>query len=497
MNRRTLLQGTVASGVSLLQQSRVGAAQQKAAGAAGDLQYLDLIEVGRLIQQKKLSSVDVTKAQFARIDALDGGLRSYVRTMRDAALADATKADQEIASGAVRGPLHGVPIALKDLCWTSGVPTAAGMKIHKDFVPTEDATVVARLRGAGAIILGKLALTESAFIDHHPSIQPPVNPWNAEYWTGISSSGSGVATAAGLCYGSIGTDTGGSIRWPSMANGVTGLKPTWGRVSRYGVFELAATLDHVGVITRSAADAGAMLGVIAGADPKDPTASLAPVPDYLEGVSKGLAGLRIGVDMRYATDRVDAPTKTAFEAAIATIKTMGGNVRDVAFPDPADATKGWFTLCAIEAAVAHEKTYPSRKDEYGPTLAGLLDTGRSLSGMDYQKVVLARLAFTGKVRALFEDIDLLVVPAAGVAAPTKAKMAETATDAEFRGALVRYTFPFDMSGNPTISLPGGYTAGGLPVGFQLVAGHFNEAVLVRAGAAFQAGTDYHRKHPIA
>lgn len=238
----------------------------------------------------------VTRAQLDRIAALDGALGSYAQVMTEVAMAQADAAEAEVAAGRYRGPLHGVPIAVKDLCWTKGFPTAAGMAIHKDYRPADDATVVRRLTEAGAVLLGKLQLTEGAYSDHHPSVTPPKNPWNAEYWSGISSSGSGSATAAGLCYGSLGSDTGGSIRWPCAANGLTGLKPSWGRVSRYGVFALAPTLDHVGSMARSAADAGAILGAIAGSDPSDPTAVLDPVPDYLAVLGQSVCGLRIGVD---------------------------------------------------------------------------------------------------------------------------------------------------------------------------------------------------------
>src|SRR5262249_30166417 len=210
----------------------------------------------------EVSPVAATRAQLDRIAALDGALGSYALVMADAAMAQARAAEAEIAAGRYRGPLHGVPIAVKDLYWTQGFPTAAGMAIYRDHRPAEDATVVRRLKDAGAVLLGKLQLTEGAYSDHHPSVMPPRNPWNAEYWPGISSSGPGVATAAGLCFGSLASDTGGSIRWPSAANGLTGLKPSWGRVSRHGVFELAASLDHLGPMARSAADASVILGAI-------------------------------------------------------------------------------------------------------------------------------------------------------------------------------------------------------------------------------------------
>jgi amidase len=460
-----------------------------------DLHYLELLEVGKRIQSKALSSVEVTQAQLDRIGALDGALKSYVIVMAEQALADAKRADAEIARGEIRGPLHGVPIAVKDLCWTEGVPTAAGMTLYKDFVPTTDATVVRKLREAGAVILGKLQLTESAYADHHPSVVPPVNPWNAAHWTGVSSSGSGVATAAGLCYGSLGTDTGGSIRFPSAANGLTGLKPTWGRVSRYGAFELAATLDHIGPMTRSAADAAAMLGTIAGVDANDPTASQLPVPDYLATIAQGLTGLRVGVDTRWTTEGVDAPTREVLAAAIKAVGTLGGEIREVKFPDPAQAIDDWFPLCGIEAAVVHEKTYPSRKNEYGPGMAGLIELGLAQSGVDYQKIVLHRLDFSGRVRAMFQDIDLLLVPATGIASPTLARMAGLGNDAELMSAVLRYTCPFDMTGSPTITLPGGFGSAGTPIAFQFVGRHFEESLLLRAGWAFQQITDWHRRHP--
>jgi amidase len=457
--------------------------------------YLELLDIGRRIQSKEISSVEATQAQLDRIASLDGALKSYALVMADAALADARRADDEIRQGKIRGPLHGVPIAVKDLCWTKGVPTAAGMTIYRDFKPDRDATVVEKLRAAGAVNLGKLQLTEGAYADHHPKITPPVNPWNKAHWSGASSSGSGVATAAGLCYGSLGSDTGGSIRFPSAANGCTGLKPTWGRVSRFGVFELAATLDHIGPMTRSAADAGAMLSVIAGEDPNDPTASLEPVPNYLAGMTRGLRGLRVGIDPKWNTDRVEDSVKKMLADVLKAVADLGGDIREVRFPDPEQIISDWFPLCGVETAVAHESTYPARKDEYGPGLSGLIDLGRSQSGLDYQKIVLRRNDFRGRVQKVFEGIDLLVVPATAVASPTMAQMATLGEDAELISGLLRYTCPFDMTGSPTITLPSGFTAQGTPMAFQFVSRHFEEELLVRAGWAYQQATDWHRKHP--
>ena len=459
-----------------------------------ELAYLDLIELSRRLHAKQLSPVEVTRAMLDRIAALDGALHSYVLVLAEAALDAARVAEAEIARGDIRGPLHGVPIAVKDLCWMD-CPTAAGMIIHADFRPSEDASVVRGLRAAGAIILGKLQLTEGAYADHHPRITPPVNPWNDAYWSGASSSGSGVATAAGLCYGSLGSDTGGSIRFPPAAQGLTGLKPTWGRVSRYGVFELAATLDHIGPMTRSARDAAAMLHAIAGPDPQDPTALQAPVPDYLAGIDGGVAGLRIGVDRGWIASVSDADTLHVVADAELVLRSLGAQIVDVGFPDVRQSVADWFPLCGVEVAVAHAATYPARKAEYGPTLSGLIDLGHALSGMDYQRIILRREALRGQVNALFQGIDLLLVPAQGSAAPTLAAMATLGQDTALLNGLLTFTCPFDLTGHPTITLPGGWTTAGMPVAFQLVGAHLAEALLCRAGHAFQGATDHHTRHP--
>lgn len=463
--------------------------------SANDLHYSELVEIGQLIQKRELSSVAATQFQLDRIAQLDGQLKSYAYVMATSALEQAKAADLEIAAGKVRGPLHGVPIAVKDLCWTKDAPTAAGMKIHRDNRPKEDATVVVRLKEAGAVILGKLQLTEGAYADHHPEVDPPRNPWDALLWSGASSSGSGVATAAGLCYGSLGSDTGGSIRFPSAANAVTGLKPTWGRVSRYGVFELAATLDHIGPMARSAVDCGAMLGAIAGADPNDPTAVLEQVPDYLSGLSGSLRGTRIGVDPRWTSEGVDAASTKVFQDALRVAADLGAKIHEIAFPDPTNMITDWFPLCGVETAVAHEATYPARKSDYGPGLAGLIELGLQQSGTDYQKIVLRREAFRGSVRALFEKVDLLAVPAQTFAAPTLAKMATLGENPELIAGLLRFSCPFDMTGSPSITLPGGFAESGGPVAFQFIGRHFDEAGLVAAGDAYQRVTGWHRRHP--
>jgi amidase len=463
--------------------------------ASDDICYLGLVEVGRRIQARQVSSSEVTQAVLDRIARLDGRLRSYATLTADLALAEAARADAEIARGVIRGPLHGVPLAVKDLCHTEGIATAAGMAIYKDYRPDHDATVVVRLHQAGAVLLGKLQLTEGAFGAHHPSINPPVNPWSAAHWTGVSSSGSGVATAAGLCYGSLGTDTGGSIRFPSTMNGITGLKPSWGRVSRAGVFALAESMDHIGSMARSAADAGAILGAIAGPDPNDPTAAYTAVPDYLAGIGQGVRGQRIGIDRALTAAGSDADMIGATEEAMSVFTRLGALPRNVCFPSPDVIVRDWTPLCGVEAAVAHEATYPSRASEYGPVLAGLLELGRGLSGPAVTKILLRRATFRGQLDALFCDIDLLVMPVMNLAAPSLADMAAAGRAPAAVEARLRFTAPFDMSGHPALTLPGGKTADGLPVGFQIVGRHMQEDLVLRAGHAFQQATDWHKRRP--
>jgi amidase len=460
-----------------------------------EIAWLDLSTIARLIREQMLSAEQVTQAQLRRIERLDTKLHAYACVTSELALSQARAADQRQAQGQALGPLHGVPIAVKDLCWTAGIPTAAGMQIYKDFVPDQDATVVKRLREAGAVLLGKLQMTESAFSGHHPLTVVPVNPWEASAWTGVSSSGSGVATAAGLCFGSLGTDTGGSIRFPSAACGVTGLKPTWGRVSRYGVFELAASLDHIGPMCRTAEDCGLMLGVLAGADPKDPTALQAPVPDYSADNKDNLSGLRIGWDAAYALNDVEPEVAQAVKQTLAVLEKLGAQIVPIAMPEVGDLVENWVPHCGIEAAVAHTNTYPSRRAEYGSMLAGLLDIGNKLTATDYQRILLQRATHTGQLNAVLMQVDLILMPAMPFAAPSTERIANLRKEPGYRRLMSRFTAPTDMSGHPTLTFPAGETASGLPVAAQLVSGHLNEGLLVRAGSAFQNATQWHLRRP--
>ncbi len=459
-----------------------------------DLHYLSLTDVSALIRSGAVSPVEVTQSLLDRIDALDGRLKSYTTVLHDHALAAAKKAEAELAAGICRGPLHGVPIAVKDLCDTSYAPTSAGTFIHREYLASRSATVVERLDNAGAVMLGKLSMTEGAWAGHHPKMKTPVSPWVDGVWTGASSSGSGVATAAGLCYGSLGSDTGGSIRLPSTACGLTGVKPTWGRVSRAGVWALADSLDHVGPITRTVADAAVLLGAIAGHDPLDPTTLGAPVPDYLAGLGASIAGLRIGLDEDYVFATASPEVAEMMRATIAAFEALGTRIVPVTFPSVAEVGDNWIAICSTECAVAHSATFPSRRDEYGPVLASLIDTGLSTSGAKLAAAMQYRLRLSGAVAKTMLDCDLLLVPAIPTPAPMAGMFDRPMTQDEFDG-LTRFTAVFDMTGQPTLSLNGGVDARGVPMGFQLVGKPLDEPMLFRAGYAFQSITSWHARHP--
>jgi amidase len=462
---------------------------------SSDLAYESLTTVSDLIRRKQLSSVEITNAILQRIAKLDGQYHSYATVLTERALDRAQVADAEIARGLWRGPLHGVPIAVKDLCYTTFAPTSAGTTIFKSFVPSFNATVVERLEDAGAVLLGKLQMTEGAYTSHHPDVSPPLNPWNKGYWVGSSSTGSGVATSLGLCYGSLGSDTGGSIRFPSATCGLTGIKPTWGRVSRYGVFPLADTLDHVGPMTRSAADAAAVLGVIAGADRNDPTTYRAPVPDYLEAIADGVRGLRIGVDRGYATDGVDNQVVDALTEAERVFRGLGATIREVRFPPYQKLVSQWIAMCSVETAAAHIDTYPERKSEYGPDLAKLIDQGIATKGTEVAGIALERTRFSRELSEVFQTVDILLIPTMPVPTPSLELMKAYGEDPNVLLSILRFTAPFDFSGSPTLTLPNGIDSAGMSLSMQLVGPHLSEDVLVRAGAAFQGVTSWAQRRP--
>lgn len=459
-----------------------------------DLATADLTHAAALIRGRDVSSVDLTTLMLKRIEVLDSALHSYVTVTAESALSQAAQADAELARGICRGPLHGVPLGLKDLFDVAGVATGAGMTIHANTIATRDATVTARLRAAGAVFLGKHTMTEGAFSDHHPGMHTAINPWDDQTWYGSSSSGSAIATAAGLCYGTLGSDTGGSIRIPAAMNGVTGIKPTWGRVSRHGAFELAGSLDHIGPIARSVRDVAVLLGVVAGRDPYDPTASLLPVPDYAGRLAERRP-LRLAVDTALL-ETFDSATQKMLESVIDVARELGWNVLEVAAPaEFAAVAEDWAEICAVEAAGAHAETYPVRANEYGPQFAEILGTGHGISAARFHELGVRRREFTGRMRQFAECFDAFLLPGIGKASPTLGQMANFTSDPELLAAIIVPTAPIDLCGFPSVSLPGGFTDRGTPLGFQLVGAEFDELSLLQAGFAYQNVTDFHRRRP--
>lgn len=459
-----------------------------------DLHYRSLIDLAGAIGRGEISSEAVTGHLLDRIDRVDPRLHSYVTLLRDDALAQARCADAEIHAGWRRGPLHGVPVAIKDLLFTAAAPTTAGSNILGALTPRWNATVVDRLERAGAVLLGKLATTEGA-LSEHPSRRPvPVNPWHADYWTGISSSGSGVATAAGLCFAALGTDTGGSIRVPSSACGLTGLKPTYGRVSRHGLFPMCEGRDHIGPMARSAADAAALLGVIAGPDPKDPTALQDPVGNYLATIDDGIEGVRIGFDPQILADLPDDRLKSAIEHALQTFEALGAHLREIAYPSPDAYLRDYFAETAAEVAIAHAPFFAEHADDYGAVLRKVIEAGATVSGQDVVRVQQQRMKLCGAFARLFTGIDLLALPLMPQRTQTVAAMAAIDPPAFIR-THGRFTLPFNSSGHPALVLPCGADDLGLPLSVQLVGRHVEEALLFRAGHAFQQATAWHIRHP--
>ena len=462
---------------------------------AQELWSAEFTELAPLLQAGAITSLALTELMIERIERLDGALHAYVAFVPDQARAAAAKADAEMAAGHVRGPLHGIPLAVKDVFYTTDIRTGLGSSIYEEWQPPCESTATARLRAAGAVMLGKLTATEGVYAGYHPTVTEPVNPFGDDHWTGNSSSGSGVAVTAGLAYATLGTDTGGSIRLPSACCGLTGIKPSWGRVSRHGVFALAESLDHVGPMARSARDAAALLGIIAGADPADPTAAPAAVPDYLGSIDLGIAGCTIGIDRAFiaanATDEVIA----SIEAVIVVLESLGARIVAASFPETRPILYGWHTECAVEAALAHRGTFPARRAEYGDRLAALLDHGHRVTAFELAEAQQARRAFNGAMASMFAPIDLFLVPALPVAGPSLAHMATLGPDPDGILAIGPFTAPFDVCGYPTITLPCGASSKGIPVGFQFVARPFEEQRLCQAGAAYQGVTDWHRRRP--
>ena len=465
-----------------------------------ELHYQSLLGVAELIGNRKLSPVELTAAMLRRIEAIDPQLKSYATVTAELALEQAQRAEQEIQAGRYRGPMHGIPVAVKDLCYTRGIATMGGLRVRKDFVPEQDATVVSRLAAAGAVLLGKLNLTEGALSAYHPAFPIPVNPWDASLWSGVSSSGTGVAVAAGLCFAGIGTDTGGSIRFPAMANGVVGLKPTWGRVSRHGVLALAESLDHVGPMARTVADAAAMLVAIAGEDAADSSSLPDQVPDLSACLSDSLDGITLGLDESYLTTGTDAGLVSAIRQALTVLQSLGARLVAVSMPTegPMDYRNLWLSLTGYEASKAHAGLYPERADEYGPYLRSALEKGSAMSIEDYADAQARRRDLNQRLVGELEKVDAVICPSGGMVFPV-GQAPQSGEPADMKELLQhfqgQFTIPADLAGTPTLSLCCGYNEKGWPYSMQFLGRRLSEATLCRIGHAYQQSTSWHQRHP--
>ena len=465
-----------------------------------DLAYRTAAELAGLIRARTVSPVEVVQAYLTRIDRWDGVLRAYVTVCRARALDEARAAEQALGHGAPVGPLHGVPFAVKDQFDTAGVRTTSGSRLHADRIPTEDATVVARLRAAGGILLGKLNLTEFALGGTltYPFGQPR-NPWDQTRETGGSSSGSGIAAAAALAAATLGEDTGGSVRSPASWCGAVGLRPTWGLVPRSGCVPVAWSMDAPGPLTRSVEDAALLLSIIAGPDGRDRWLQPART-DPRADLERGAGGLSIGVVTRLVDGPdTDAEVRGAVRAAAETLRGLGARVEDVDLPLLPLAGAVFMALADGEAAAWHHPTLAARGAEYDPGTRRRLVTAALLPATLAQQAARARAAIRAQVWDALARYDVLLAPTGPTAAPPiAAAQAPIASRAEAARRFFNrrsYTTPASLAGVPALSLPCGFTAGGLPIGLQLIGRRFDEATLLRAARAYERATDWRARRP--
>jgi aspartyl-tRNA(Asn)/glutamyl-tRNA(Gln) amidotransferase subunit A len=460
---------------------------------------MSLTSVAQAISDKRVSSREVTQSCLDRIARWQPRLNAFMAIEAEAALKAADAADTALAKGGRRGTLHGVPLAHKDMYYEAGKVVTCGSHIRRDFVATTTSTALQRLKDAGTIRLGSLQMSEFAYgpTGHNSHYGPVHNPFALDRITGGSSSGSGAAVAARLTFAALGSDTGGSIRMPAHFCGVTGLKTTVGRVSRAGAMPLSQSLDTVGPLARSAEDCALLLGLMAGADPDDPTAVAGPLPDFAAATTGSIKGLTIGVPTAFYVDDLDADVAAALEATIAVLKREGANIVQVELPDQRQLTAACQLVLAVEAAAFHKRWLIERPKDYGPQVLMRLQNGLAIPGVLYLEAMRWRGPALAAHLAAVADVDAVIAPVAPVAAPTIAESdVGNSPDAEaVIQRLTRFTRPINYLGLPSLAIPAGFTGGGLPVGMQLVGRSFDEATLLRIGAAFQRATDFHDRVP--
>lgn len=464
-----------------------------------DILHLSLKDLGRLVRRKEISPPELLRQTLARIEQVDKQLNSYITVIAESAQAEARLAEKEILRGRYRGPLHGLPVAIKDMFATRGVRTTCGSKVLGEWVPDEDATAVARLRAAGAVIVGKTNMHEFSYgvTSDNPHFGPVHNPWDLQRVPGGSSGGSAAAVATSLCAAALGSDTGGSIRIPSAVCGVVGLKPTYGRVSRFGAIPLAWSIDHVGPIAKSVPDAAILLEAMAGHDPKDPTSSREVVPRYLQALTGDVRGVRLGVPKDYFFDHIDAEILSAVRATIETLQELGARAVEVSIPHLENCAAMEAHITLAEATSYHEHHLETRADEYGTGVRTNLEAGRYLLATDYVKSQRARGLLHQVLAEVFRQVDVLVAPTLPAFPPRIGEVYVQSGDLQEHvvDAFLRFNIPFNLTGLPAISIPCGFSSTGLPIGLQIAGKAFDEATVLRVAHAYESHQGSHRRQP--
>ena len=449
---------------------------------------LTIREAGAALRDGTLSAVALTESVLGRIEATEPALNAYITVTAERARADAVSAEAELRAGRDRGPLHGIPFALKDLYDTAGIRTTAGSSFLRERVPEEDALVVTKLTEAGMVLTGKLGLHEFAFgtsslNPHHGDVH---NPWDPGRIPGGSSGGSGAAIAAGSCLGTLGTDTGGSIRIPASLCGVVGLMPTYGRVSRRGVLPLCWTLDHVGPLAKTVEDAALILNAIAGHDPDDPGSADLPVDDYTSALGRDLQGIRVGVPRDPFWLDCGDDVAAACETALETLRGLGATLSEVELP--LEASAGRLSIIWTEAAAYHHERLRDSPQGFGEDVRTALEGGHAIPATTYINDQRLRRKLIDEASAVLQQVDVLVSPTTPATAPP-------ISVGDPRRRLARYTHHYDVTGIPAISLPCGFDAAGLPIGLMIGARHFDEVTMCRVAHAYEQATDWHKRRP--
>ena len=467
--------------------------------SSDDLCNRTIYDSARLIESGDLSPVELTQAHLDRIGSTDQALNSFITLLADRALEQAAAAEGEITGGTYRGPLHGIPVGLKDLYYTKDVTTTVGSKILRDFVPEYDAAVVEKFDDAGAVLLGKLQMHEFALgaTSVNPHDGPAHNPWDVSRITGGSSGGSGSAVASGQCMAALGSDTGGSIRIPAGLCGIVGMKPTYGLISRHGVHPLSWSLDTVGPMTRSARDAAIVMNALAGHDSRDPSSASVAEQDYALGIDDGIAGLKIGIPEDFFYDVIDPEVSSAICLAAGVLSELGAIVESCSIPALNHCLGISSAILVTEAAETLFTHIRDRPEDIGPDVRARLYLGAMTPAVDYIKAQRARAAYNEQLADAMETYDLLLAPTAAIGAPhIDQEFIEVGGQQQNALSLMsRLTRAFNLTGQPTVSVPCGFTSDGLPIGMQLAGRMWEDSVVLRAAHAYESVTDWHTKRP--